>query len=88
MLVGAGATAFARVHTDTRSLREGDLFVALRGERFDGTTSPPQAHGAGAVAALAERGLPRPACRARRSPTAAPRSARWPARGGGAWRCR
>ena len=34
-LVGDGGVAFARVHTDTRSLRAGDLFVALRGERFD-----------------------------------------------------
>jgi UDP-N-acetylmuramyl pentapeptide synthase len=25
-----------RVHTDSRSLRAGDVFVALRGERFDG----------------------------------------------------
>ena len=25
-----------RVHTDSRSLQTGDLFVALRGERFDG----------------------------------------------------
>ncbi|AVT01577.1 UDP-N-acetylmuramoylalanyl-D-glutamyl-2, 6-diaminopimelate--D-alanyl-D-alanine ligase, partial [Paracidovorax avenae] len=24
-----------RVHTDTRTLQAGDLFVALRGERFD-----------------------------------------------------
>ena len=24
-----------RVHTDTRSLQAGDLFVALKGERFD-----------------------------------------------------
>lgn len=35
-LVGAPDTAIARVHTDTRTLQPGDLFVALRGERFDG----------------------------------------------------
>ena len=35
VLVGAGDVAFERVHSDTRSLRPGDLFVALRGERFD-----------------------------------------------------
>ena len=33
----AGADArFAGVSTDSRTLRAGDLFVALRGERFDG----------------------------------------------------
>ena len=56
-LVGDGATSFARVHSDTRSLRDGDLFVALRGERFDGNAFLPRARAAGAVAALAERGL-------------------------------
>ncbi len=56
-LVGDGRVAFERVHTDTRSLRAGDLFVALRGERFDAHDFLPQASGAGAVAALAERGL-------------------------------
>ncbi len=57
VLVGDGATAIARVHSDSRSLRPGDLFVALRGERFDAHDFLPQARAAGAVAALAERGL-------------------------------
>ena len=56
-LVGDGATRFARVHSDTRTLRAGDLFVALRGERFDANDFLAQAGAAGAVAALAERGL-------------------------------
>jgi UDP-N-acetylmuramoyl-tripeptide--D-alanyl-D-alanine ligase len=56
-LVGDGSVAFARVHSDTRSLQMGDLFVALRGERFDAHDFLPQARAAGAVAALAERGL-------------------------------
>jgi UDP-N-acetylmuramoyl-tripeptide--D-alanyl-D-alanine ligase len=56
-LVGDGATAFARVHSDTRTLRTGDLFVALRGERFDANDFLAQAKASGAVAALAERGL-------------------------------
>ena len=56
-LVGDGAVAIARVHSDTRSLRAGDLFVALRGERFDAHDFLAQAGAAGAVAALAERGL-------------------------------
>jgi UDP-N-acetylmuramoyl-tripeptide--D-alanyl-D-alanine ligase len=46
-----------RVHTDTRTLREGDLFVALRGDRFDAHDFLPQAKSAGARAAIAERGL-------------------------------
>lgn len=56
-LVGDGATGFARVHSDTRTLRAGDLFVALRGERFDANDFLAQAKASGAVAALAERGL-------------------------------
>ena len=56
-LVGEGAVAFARVHTDTRSLQAGDLFVALQGERFDAHDFIPQATAAGAVAVLGERGL-------------------------------
>ena len=56
-LVGDPALAFARVHTDTRSLQAGDLFVALKGERFDAHDFLAQAKASGAVAALAERGL-------------------------------
>ena len=56
-LVGDGAIAVERVHSDTRSLRAGDFFVALRGERFDANDFLPQAKAGGAVAALAERGL-------------------------------
>ncbi len=56
-LIGSGETLIARVHSDTRSLAAGDLFVALRGERFDANDFLPQAAAAGAVAALAERGL-------------------------------
>ncbi|HTP74206.1 MAG TPA: UDP-N-acetylmuramoyl-tripeptide--D-alanyl-D-alanine ligase [Burkholderiaceae bacterium] len=57
MLLGDGAVALQRVHTDTRTLRSGDLFVALRGERFDGHSFLPQAKAAGAAAAIAEHGL-------------------------------
>jgi len=56
-LVGDGALAIARVHTDSRSLQPGDLFVALRGEHFDAHDFLPQAGAQGAVAAIAERGL-------------------------------
>jgi UDP-N-acetylmuramoyl-tripeptide--D-alanyl-D-alanine ligase len=56
-LVGDGATALLRVHTDTRSLSAGDLFVALQGERFDAHDFLPAARAAGAAAALAQHGL-------------------------------
>jgi UDP-N-acetylmuramoyl-tripeptide--D-alanyl-D-alanine ligase len=56
-LVGDGSLWISRVHSDTRSLMPGDLFVALRGERFDGHDWLAQAAAAGACAALAERGL-------------------------------
>ena len=56
-LVGDGATKLLRVHSDTRTLRAGDLFVALKGERFDGHDLLAQACANGAAAALAERGL-------------------------------
>jgi UDP-N-acetylmuramoyl-tripeptide--D-alanyl-D-alanine ligase len=56
-LVGTVTEPVVRVHTDTRSLQAGDLFVALRGERFDAHDFLPQAQSAGAVAALAHAGL-------------------------------
>ena len=56
-LVGDGATPLLRVHSDSRSLQAGDFFVALRGDRFDAHDYLDQARAAGAVAALAERGL-------------------------------
>ena len=56
-LVGEASLQFARVHTDTRSLHAGDLFVALKGERFDAHDFLRQAGAQGAVAALAEQGL-------------------------------
>ncbi|NQW79851.1 MAG: UDP-N-acetylmuramoyl-tripeptide--D-alanyl-D-alanine ligase [Polaromonas sp.] len=56
--VGDASVRFSRVHTDTRSLRDGDLFVALKGERFDAHDFLSQAASHGAVAVLAEHGLP------------------------------
>jgi UDP-N-acetylmuramoyl-tripeptide--D-alanyl-D-alanine ligase len=55
-LVGDGGVAVQRVHSDTRTLRPGDLFVALRGERFDANDFLAQAQANGAVAAIAHRG--------------------------------
>jgi len=43
-----------RVHTDTRTLQPGDLFVALRGERFDAHQFIDQAAAQGATAVLCE----------------------------------
>jgi UDP-N-acetylmuramoyl-tripeptide--D-alanyl-D-alanine ligase len=54
-VLGSGELAFARVHTDTRSIEPGDLFVALHGERFDGHEFIAQARARGAVAVLASR---------------------------------
>ncbi|WP_180682771.1 UDP-N-acetylmuramoyl-tripeptide--D-alanyl-D-alanine ligase [Tepidicella baoligensis] len=56
-VMGSLTAPIERVHTDTRSLRPGDLFVALRGERFDANDLLVQAKAAGAVGAVAERGL-------------------------------
>jgi len=48
-----GADArFAAVSTDTRTIQPGDLFIALKGENFDGSRFVAQAAQAGAVAAL------------------------------------
>lgn len=55
-LTGDGETLLARVHTDTRSLQPGDLFVALKGERFDANDFLAQARDSGAAAALAHPG--------------------------------
>ena len=49
--LGAPAT-FLRVTTDSRAIAPGDLFVALKGERFDGHDYVPDALRAGAAAAV------------------------------------
>ncbi len=56
VLVGDGTTSVQRVHTDTRTLQAGDLFVALKGERFDANSFLAQAREAGAVAAVCQPG--------------------------------
>ena len=47
--------AFDAVSTDTRAIRRGDLFIALKGERFDAHAFVAQAAAAGAVAAIVSR---------------------------------
>ncbi|TXK32891.1 UDP-N-acetylmuramoyl-tripeptide--D-alanyl-D-alanine ligase [Ottowia sp. GY511] len=51
-VVGSGAALVQRVHTDTRSLQAGDLFVALKGERFDAADFMAEAVAQGATAVL------------------------------------
>jgi len=55
-LTGDGSVAVERVHSDTRTLQPGDLFVALKGERFDANDFLGEAQAKGAVAAIAHRG--------------------------------
>lgn len=58
-LVGDGAAAtiaISRVHSDTRTLQPGDLFVALKGDTFDANALLAQAQASGAVAALCHPG--------------------------------
>jgi UDP-N-acetylmuramoyl-tripeptide--D-alanyl-D-alanine ligase len=53
--VHGAATRFAGVTTDSRQVAAGDLFVALKGERFDGNEYVGEAMGRGAVAAITSR---------------------------------
>lgn len=55
-VVGDPGIAVQRVHSDTRTLQPGDLFVALKGERFDANDFIADAQARGAAAALAHAG--------------------------------
>jgi UDP-N-acetylmuramoyl-tripeptide--D-alanyl-D-alanine ligase len=55
-LAGDGNVQVARVHTDTRTLQPGDLFVAIRGEKYDANDFLADAQAQGAVAAIAHPG--------------------------------
>ncbi len=50
----AGTTALGDVSTDSRTLARGDIFVALRGERFDGHDFLAQVAAAGAGAVVVD----------------------------------
>jgi len=56
-LCGDGNLTIQRVHTDSRTCQVGDLFVALKGERFDANDFLPQVSASGATAALVHHGL-------------------------------
>ncbi|WP_306308183.1 UDP-N-acetylmuramoyl-tripeptide--D-alanyl-D-alanine ligase [Sulfuriferula thiophila] len=49
-----GAAEFTRVTTDSRDIQPGDLFVALRGEKFDGHQFAQAALDAGAAAVMVD----------------------------------
>ena len=57
----ASGLAFSSVSIDSRTLEPGALFVAIRGERFDGHEFLAQARARGAAAALVERDVEAPA---------------------------
>ena len=56
LAAGEGATEFADVSIDTRTLKPGDLFIAIRGERFDGSEFAGKAIEAGAAGVVVPRG--------------------------------
>jgi len=60
--VGGGAVLVTGVTTDSRACRAGDLFVAVRGERFDGHDFVAQAAARGAAACVVSRPVPSTPC--------------------------
>lgn len=54
IVFGDGLTKVARVHTDTRTIELGDLFVALTGDRYDASEFLVQAKDKGAVAVICQ----------------------------------
>ena len=56
-LHGDAGLTIQRVNTDSRTCQIGDVFVALKGERFDANDFLPQVAANGASAALAHHGL-------------------------------
>ena len=56
LVAGAGDSAFAGVSIDTRTLRRGELFIAIRGEHFDGTDFAEAAIERGATGVVVPRG--------------------------------
>src|SRR5215210_4956817 len=57
-LSGREAATFSTISTDSRAIRPGSLFVALKGERFDGHDHLSAAAAAGAIAAVVRKDTP------------------------------
>jgi UDP-N-acetylmuramoyl-tripeptide--D-alanyl-D-alanine ligase len=57
ILFGDPNIVITRVHTDTRSIQVGDLFVALSGDQYDGNAFVEEAIAKGAVAVISQHGL-------------------------------
>ena len=55
LVTGEAARAFAGVSIDSRTLKAGELFIAIKGERFDGTRFVDQAVAAGAAGVVVSR---------------------------------
>ncbi len=55
VLLGTGAEELTAVSTDTRTVRRGDLFVALKGEKYDAHDFVADAIASGAAAVVVER---------------------------------
>lgn len=60
LVAGSGGTLLTGVSIDTRTLRPGDLFFAIRGPNQDGHRFIPAALSAGALGVVAERGYRHP----------------------------
>jgi UDP-N-acetylmuramoyl-tripeptide--D-alanyl-D-alanine ligase len=58
LLCGDGAVAVTNINKDTRSLRAGDLYWALRGENFDGHDFVAEAAAGGAAGAVVAQDVP------------------------------
>ena len=58
LLYGSDDLAVTGVGTDSRTISAGEIFVALRGERFDGSDYAADAAARGAVAVLVSREVP------------------------------
>lgn len=54
LLCGSQGTTFSGISTDTRTIREGELFIAIKGERYDGHDFLYQAFQKGAKGLLVE----------------------------------
>ena len=73
-----GEIGIGGISVDSRSVRPGDLFIAVPGARADGHAYLADAARGGAAAALVERELPSPPCRSCASPPRRRRCRGWP----------